>query len=157
MLNTDAEGRLALADALSLASEQEPDAIVDIATLTGSVIIALGQKASGMFSNDDALADELLRASEAAGERMWRMPLFEDYRSELESAIADLKNIGSRYGGSIFAALFLKDFVRAGIPWGHLDIAGTARSDKDQDEITKGGTGVGVRTLVNWVEARSAE
>jgi leucyl aminopeptidase len=155
VLNTDAEGRLILADALVYASEQKPDAIVDVATLTGSIMVALGKKATGLFANDDALADELMRASEEAGERVWRMPLYDLYKKELESEIADQKNVGTRWGGAIIAALFLKEFVGEGIPWAHLDIAGAARADSDYDENVKGGTGTAVRTLVRWVEGRA--
>ncbi|MFN2488405.1 MAG: leucyl aminopeptidase [Actinomycetota bacterium] len=152
--NTDAEGRLVLSDALTLASEQHPDAIVDAATLTGGVMVALGRRSTGLFSNDDGLADALQRAAGAAGERMWRLPLYDDLRSELESEVADLKNSGGRYGSAIIAAVFLKDFVGEGIPWAHLDIAGTARSESDSGELSKGGTGVGVRTLIEWLESR---
>lgn len=155
VLNTDAEGRLILADALAFASEQKPDAIVDVATLTGSIMVALGKKATGLFSNDDALADELFAASEVAGERVWRMPLYDMYNKELESEVADLKNVGSRWGGAIIAALFLKEFVGENIPWAHLDIAGAARADGDYDENSKGGTGVAVRTLITWIERRA--
>lgn len=155
VLNTDAEGRLILADALAYASEQGPAVIVDVATLTGSIMVALGKKATGLFSTDDTLADELLRASEEAGERVWRMPLYDLYKKELESEIADQKNVGSRWGGAIIAALFLKEFVGEGIPWAHLDIAGAARADSDYDENVKGGTGTAVRTLVRWVEGRA--
>jgi leucyl aminopeptidase len=157
VLNTDAEGRLILADALAFASEQKPDAIVDVATLTGSIMVALGKKATGLFSNDDTLASELEAASEAAGEAFWRMPIYDSYKKELESEVADLKNVGSRWGGAIIAALFLREFVGEGIPWAHLDIAGAARADSDYDENPKGGTGVAVRTLVNWVEGRALE
>jgi leucyl aminopeptidase len=153
--NTDAEGRLILADALAFASEQKPDAIVDVATLTGAVMVALGRKIAGLFSNDDALATELEGAADAAGERLWRMPIFDDYHSELDSEIADQKNSGSRYGGSIIAALFLKQFVGPSIPWAHLDIAGTARAESDYDESPKGGTGASTRTLINWVMGRA--
>lgn len=155
VLNTDAEGRLILADALAFASAQKPDAIVDVATLTGSIMVALGKKATGLFSNDDALARELEVASEGAGERFWHMPLYDVYKKELESEVADLKNVGSRWGGAIIAALFLREFVSDGIAWAHLDIAGAARAESDYDENSKGGTGVGVRTLVNWVEGRA--
>ncbi|HWC13570.1 MAG TPA: leucyl aminopeptidase [Actinomycetota bacterium] len=155
VLNTDAEGRLILADALSFACEQGPEAIVDVATLTGSIMVALGKKATGVFSNDDALAGEVIGASERAGERFWHMPLYDVYDKELESDVADLKNVGSRWGGAIIAALFLKSFVRESIPWAHLDVAGAARAESDYDEITKGGTGVAVRTLVEWVEGRA--
>jgi leucyl aminopeptidase len=153
--NTDAEGRLVLGDALALAGERSPDAIVDVATLTGGITIALGRKSTGLFANDDALAEAVGEAAEAAGERLWRMPLYDDYRSDLESPVADLKNSAGRYGSSITAALFLSEFVPAGIPWAHLDIAGTARADKDYDEITRGGTGTGVRTLLEWIERRT--
>ena len=156
VLNTDAEGRLVLADALAFASEQGPDAIVDVATLTGSIMVALGKKATGLFSNDDALADELLAASKEAGELLWHMPVWDVYRKDLDSDIADLKNVGSRWGGSIFAALFLREFVGKGISWAHLDVAGAARAETDYDEHLKGGTGIAVRTLVRWVEGRSS-
>jgi leucyl aminopeptidase len=155
VLNTDAEGRLILADALAFASQQKPAAMVDLATLTGSIMLALGRKCSGLFATDDALAQELIAAGEAAGERYWRMPLFDDYNKELESETADIKNIGTRYGGSIFAALFLKKFVPEGVPWAHLDIAGTARNETTTDEVPKGGTGVGTRTLLEWISSRA--
>ena len=155
VLNTDAEGRLILADALAYASEQGPEAIVDVATLTGSIMVALGKKSTGLFSNDDALTDELQRASEAAGEPFWHMPMYDTYKKELESEVADLKNVGSRWGGAIIAALFLREFVGENIAWAHLDIAGAARADSDYDEQSKGGTGVAVRSLVNWVEGRA--
>jgi leucyl aminopeptidase len=156
VLNTDAEGRLILADALAFACEQDPDAVVDIATLTGSILVALGPRVSGLFSNDDALTRELQTAAEAAGERVWPMPLVDDYKSELDSEVADAKNIGSRYGGAITAALFLSRFVKDGIPWAHLDIAGAARSERDYDEISKGATGAGTRTLIEWIERRES-
>ncbi len=155
VLNTDAEGRLILADALAFASEQKPDAIVDVATLTGSIMVALGKRATGLFSNDDGLADELSAASQAAGERLWHMPLYDMYKKELESEVADLKNVGSRWGGAIIAALYLREFIGEGIPWAHLDIAGAARAESDHDENGKGGTGVAVRTLVTWIEQRA--
>ena len=152
--NTDAEGRLILGDALALASEENPDAIVDVATLTGSILIALGKKSVGLFCNDDRLSEELEEAANASGERMWRMPLYDDYLKELDSEVADYKNAGQRYGGSIIAALFLKQFVGRGLRWAHLDIAGAARADGDYDEMTKGGTGVATRTLINWMGQR---
>jgi leucyl aminopeptidase len=156
IINTDAEGRLVLADALAYASEQKPDAMVDVATLTGAIKIALGAKATGMFSNDDALAGELSAAAQAAGERVWRLPLYDEYRRELDSEVADLKNTGGRWGGSILAALFLREFVGNGIPWAHLDIAGAARADSAYDEVTKGGTGVATRTLISFLQGRGA-
>jgi leucyl aminopeptidase len=156
VMNTDAEGRLILADALAFASEEKPDAIVDVATLTGSMTVALGLRSTGVFCNDEGLAAELSSAGEAAGERTWPMPLWEDYKSELESEIADLKNVGSRYGGAITAAIFLQQFVGEGIPWAHFDIAGPARSESDRDELPKGGTGVATRTFIEWLEGRGA-
>ena len=156
VLNTDAEGRLILGDALALASEAQPDAIVDIATLTGSISIALGSKITGLFSDSEELSAQLRSAADSCGENMWPLPLADDYSSELDSQIADCKNVGTRYGGAIIAALFLKAFVRQGIPWAHLDIAGVARSDKDYDEISKGGTGAGTRTLIRWIEGRAS-
>jgi leucyl aminopeptidase len=150
--NTDAEGRLILADALKLAGEHEPTAIVDVATLTGGIVVALGRKATGMFSTDEDLAGELLDAAERAGERMWRLPLYDDYRAELDSDVADMKNSGGRFGSSIIAALFLREFVSADVPWAHLDIAGSARAEVDAGEVVKGGTGAGTRTLLSWLE-----
>jgi leucyl aminopeptidase len=152
VLNTDAEGRLVLADALAFASEKEPDAIVDVATLTGAIMVALGTKATGLFCNDDDMAQRLIAAGADEGERVWRMPLFPDYLSELDSDVADLKNVGARWGGAIIAAVFLQQFVGAGISWAHLDIAGAARSDSGTGEISKGGTGTAARTLISWVE-----
>ncbi|MDQ3954234.1 MAG: leucyl aminopeptidase [Actinomycetota bacterium] len=156
VLNTDAEGRLILADALARASEDNPAAIVDTATLTGAVMVALGKKVAGLFSNDDGLADQIQAAAERTGERFWRMPLFDDYRKSIDSEIADIKNTGDRWGGAIFAALYLRDFVGAGIPWAHLDIAGPGRAESDQDEVVKGGSGFAARTLVAWIEGRSS-
>lgn len=151
VLNTDAEGRLILADALSLASEEKPDAIVDLATLTGACMVALGNKIFGVMGNDQELADAIVKSAERAGERGWRLPLPPDYRKQLDSEIADMKNIGNRYGGALTAGLFLKEFVDDGTPWAHLDIAGPARSEADEFELPKGGTGVGVRTLLAWL------
>ncbi|MBL7549674.1 leucyl aminopeptidase family protein [Frankia sp. AgB1.9] len=156
VLNTDAEGRLVLADGLAYAAGAlGAEVLVDLATLTGAVSIALGRRTAGLFASDDALAGELTAAAERAGERVWRLPLVEEYRPALESTVADLANMGSALnvgGGSIAAALFLREFT-AGLPWAHLDIAGTARSDADDAEITRGGTGWGVRTLLRWLTA----
>jgi leucyl aminopeptidase len=157
VLNTDAEGRLVLADAIAYADRDlKADVIIDIATLTGAMPIALGKKTAGMFCSDDELARQLSAAAEASGEKAWRLPLVEDYRQALDSPTADLRNIGQPKlklgGGSITAALFLREFT-GGRPWAHLDIAGTGRSDADDDEITKGGTGYGVRLLTCWLEA----
>ena len=156
VLNTDAEGRLVLADALSLASESQPDAIIDVATLTGACMVALGDKVAGVMSNDTGLSDELCDAGTAAGEAFWPLPLVEDYRMLLDSPIADLKNIGGRYGGAITAGLFLREFVGADIPWAHLDIAGPAFIEEPNADGPKGGTGFGVRTLLAFLQARSA-
>jgi leucyl aminopeptidase len=155
VLNTDAEGRLILADALRLAAEEEPDAIVDVATLTGAMSIALGKEVTGVFATDDDLWDEIKSASESAGESTWRMPLVDAYKKSLDSDFADMKNIGTRFGGAIVAAVFLQEFVGDGIPWAHLDIAGTSRADKDWDEGPKGATGVPTRTLLRWLEGRA--
>jgi len=148
VLNTDAEGRLILADALSLASEEGADAIVDLATLTGAVVMALGDKIAGLMGSDDDWVAQVTEAAERAGERVWHLPLPEDYRRNLDSEIADLRNISTGGGGgTLTAGLFLKEFA-GDAPWAHLDIAGTARSSTDDAETTKGGTGYGVRTLV---------
>ncbi|MCP9833451.1 MULTISPECIES: leucyl aminopeptidase [unclassified Cyanobium] len=154
--NTDAEGRLTLADALVYACGLEPDAIVDLATLTGACVIALGEEIAGLWSPSDGLAEALLRAGEAGGEAFWRMPLRGSYKKGLKSHIADLKNTGPRPGGSITAALFLQDFVTKGLPWAHLDIAGTVWSDKSRGVDPAGATGFGVRTLVAWLVAGAA-
>jgi leucyl aminopeptidase len=157
VLNTDAEGRLVLGDALAYASEQQPQAIIEISTLTGSIMIALGKKIAGLFSNDDALLREVEGAAESAGERLWHMPVAADvYRNEIDSDVADIKNTGnsSPYGGATVATLFLREFIAEDIPWAHIDIAGVARADADNDEIAKGGTGFGTRTLLTWLEGR---
>ncbi|ACK67810.1 Leucyl aminopeptidase [Rippkaea orientalis PCC 8801] len=148
--NTDAEGRLTLADALVFAEKLEVDAIVDLATLTGACIIALGDNISGLWSTDQTLADQLKAAAETAGEKFWQMPLEEKYFEGLKSPIADMKNTGPRAGGSITAALFLKQFIKD-TPWAHLDIAGPVWAEKENGLNNVGGTGFPVRTLVNWV------
>lgn len=148
--NTDAEGRLTLADALVFTEKLGVDAIVDLATLTGACVIALGDDIAGLWSTDDAVADQILKASEMAGEKLWRMPMEEPYFEGIKSLHADMKNTGPRAGGSITAALFLKQFVEK-TPWVHLDIAGTVWTDKDKGYNSSGATGFGVRTLVNWV------
>ncbi len=152
VLNTDAEGRLVLADGLSLAAEMQPDAIVDLATLTGAAVVALGGSIAGLFGNDQALVDRVRAAATRAGEEVWQLPLARAYRSHIESDVADMKNVGKTgQAGSISAALLLERFV-ADIPWVHLDIAGPARSDEDQGLLTKGGTGFGVRTLLELLD-----
>lgn len=153
VINTDAEGRLVLADGLSLAAEEEPDLIVDVATLTGATAVALGPKVGGLFTRDETVAESVLAAARAAGERLWRMPIEPDYRSYIDSDVADIKNSSSqRYGGAITAALFLAEFV-GDVPWAHLDIAGPARATEAEHYIPKGGTGFGVRTLVEIAAA----
>jgi len=154
VLNTDAEGRLILADALSLATEAEPDAIVDLATLTGACMVALGERTAGLMGNHDGWVEQVRAAADAAGEMVWPLPLPSHLRRRLDSEIADLKNITStRYGGALAAGIFLQEFVGDGRPWAHLDIAGPADSDDVDGEIVKGGTGFGVRTLVELLTA----
>jgi leucyl aminopeptidase len=150
VLNTDAEGRLILADALCLASEAKPDAIVDLATLTGAVEVALGSRIAAVLSNDDDWLTTVQGAADRSGERMWPLPLPADYRPFIDSDVADLRNISkSRGGGTITAGLFLKEFVAEGIPWAHIDIAGTAWwAEGDVAEFSNGGTGYGVRLLL---------
>jgi leucyl aminopeptidase len=156
VLNTDAEGRIVLADALAYAvATLSPDAVVDVATLTGAAALGLGRRHGALYSTSTSLRDELLAASAAGGERLWSMPLVEEYRDALDSDIADLRNVADREreysGGSIIAALFLREFVGS-VPWAHLDIAGPARAEADEDEATKGATGFGVRTFLRWLE-----
>jgi leucyl aminopeptidase len=151
ILNTDAEGRLILCDALTYCERFEPDAVVDIATLTGACVVALGSVASGLYSNDDALAQELLAAGEDAWDRGWRMPLWDDYQEQIKSPFADMANIGGRPAGSVTAACFLSRFARK-FKWAHLDIAGTAwRSGKD-----KGSTARPVPMLTTFLMRRAA-
>jgi leucyl aminopeptidase len=147
VISTDAEGRLILADALSYAQRLGLSPLIDLATLTGACRIALGTLYSGLFSNDQDLADKVLKAAERTGERIWQMPMPEEYKEQNKSEIANVKNTGNRYGGAITAALFLAEFVD-NTPWAHLDIAGTASSNKESGYTVKGATGVGVRTLV---------
>ncbi len=148
--NTDAEGRLTLADALVFTEKLGVDAIVDLATLTGACVIALGDDMGGLWSSDDLLADQLKNAADVAGEKVWQMPLEEKYFEGLKSQIADMKNVGPRPAGSITAALFLKQFVHE-TPWAHIDMAGPAMIDKESGINNAGATGFPVRTLVNWV------
>lgn len=152
ILNTDAEGRLVLADGIAFAAEMEPDLIVDIATLTGACKVALGPTIGGLFAADDGAAEIVGSAAEAAGEKLWRMPLDAEYASMIESDIADMKNTAGRWGGAITAGLILKEFA-AEVPWVHLDVAGPARADKTEHYVQKGGSGFGVRTLVSVAEA----
>ncbi|MGM0559066.1 MAG: leucyl aminopeptidase family protein [Myxococcota bacterium] len=152
ILNTDAEGRLILADALAYAQEQDVDTIVDLATLTGSSVIALGEYTSALFSNDDELAEQLLTAGESGGDDLWRMPLTPAIDKQLDTPFADMKNIGKREGGAISAALFLKRWVDMD-RWAHLDIAGPSLAGAEDKFRQAGATGVGVGTLVKWVQS----
>ena len=152
--NTDAEGRLVLADGLAYAARFNPQCIVDIATLTGACIVALGQFAIGMLGNDDTLKADVKKAGEQAGERVWEMPLWEEYFEQLKSDVADMRNIGGRGGGMITAGMFLSKFV-GDCPWVHLDIASTDWSASERPYISKGPTAIGTRLLVQWLINRS--
>jgi leucyl aminopeptidase len=152
--NTDAEGRLVLADALSYAAKFKPDVLLDYATLTGAVLIALGHECAAVFSADDVLAAELLAAGETTGERLWRLPLWDDYRENLRSEWADMKNTAGRAAGTINAALFLKEFVPAGVPWAHFDIAGVAHFEKEHAGFAAGATGFGVAMTMEFLKRR---
>jgi leucyl aminopeptidase len=153
VINTDAEGRLVLCDAMWWAQEKfQPEVMVDLATLTGAIIISLGHEYGGMFAGDDGLAKQLTDSGNAAGDRLWRMPLGDAYDKLIDSPIADIKNVGPRDGGSITAAQFLKRFVKPGVKWAHLDIAGMVWSAKDATLWAKGATGYGVRLLDRFVE-----
>jgi leucyl aminopeptidase len=155
VMNTDAEGRLVLADALAYAAEREPDAIIDLATLTGAQIVALGNEIAAVMGSDDALVDEVRAAADAAGEKVWPLPLPDEYVKHLDSEVADLKNIGKPgQAGTIVAGLFLKQFTGS-VPWAHLDIAGPSFTQEgDAATLSKGGTGFGVRTLVSLLQRR---
>ena len=152
IMNTDAEGRLTLADSLVYADKLGLDAIVDLATLTGACVVALGNDIAGLWSPDDAFADQLMAAAESSGEKLWKMPFEESYFESMKSPIADMKNIGARTGGAITAAVFLKQYVKD-TTWAHMDVAGPVWTDKDKDYNPTGATGYGVRTLVDWVLA----
>ena len=155
--NTDAEGRLTLADALTYASNLNPDTIVDLATLTGACVVALGNDVAGMWSNNKKLSKELLNAAKESGEGLWQMPLHKSYKEGLKSHIADMKNTGPRAGGSITAALFLEEFFDKDINWAHIDIAGTCWSEKNKGLNPSGATGYGVRTLVKWIKNKEKD
>ena len=148
VINTDAEGRLILADALTYACQQGATHLIDAATLTGAIVVALGHTNVGAFSNDQALLDRLLASARDCGEKMWPMPLDEEYKDNLKSIIADLPNVGPRWGGAITAAMFLKEFADP-TPWVHLDIAGTAWLEEGKPFLSKGPSGVAVRTLID--------
>jgi leucyl aminopeptidase len=148
VLNTDAEGRLILADALSLAAEDKPDAVIDLATLTGACVVALGEGVAGLMGTNDSWSKQVQAAADTAGESVWPLPLPEKYRKMLDSEVADMKNIShGGYGGALTAGLFLKEFA-GDVPWVHLDIAGPARASSDDGYLIRGGTGFGVRTLI---------
>jgi leucyl aminopeptidase len=155
VINTDAEGRLILVDALSYARRYKPAAVVDIATLTGAIVVALGHSASGVMGTDEELVEEIREAGNRADERVWPLPLWDDYRDLMKSDIADVKNSGGRPAGSISAGWFLREFVDS-FPWAHLDIAGTAYTDRDDASRVKGPTGVGVRLFSEFVLGRKA-
>ncbi|MGH7516591.1 MAG: leucyl aminopeptidase, partial [Gemmatimonadales bacterium] len=156
IINTDAEGRLILCDALSYARRYQPACVLDIATLTGAIVIALGHTATGVMGTDDALIEEIRAAGERAGERVWPLPMWDDYRELMKSDIADVKNAGGRPAGSISAGWFLREFVD-GFPWAHLDIAGTAYTERDEPARVKGPTGIGVRLFSEFVLKRSEQ
>jgi leucyl aminopeptidase len=152
VLNTDAEGRLVLGDALCLATEEKPDCIVDLATLTGACMVALGTRVAGIMGNDQTLIDTLMRHGNETGEPLWQLPLYDEYMEDIRSFNADVQNTGSGWAGSITAALFLKCFVGE-TKWAHLDIAGPAFAEKPHPYAPKGGTGFGVRTLVSYLSS----
>ena len=153
VLNTDAEGRLVMADGIALASEAKPDVILDIATLTGAAMAALGLRTAALLG-DEEIRERVQAAGASAGEAYWPMPLESYLRKSLDSQVADIKNIGSRFGGALTAGLFLKEFVGEGIPWAHLDIAGPAFNEEAPYGYTpKEGTGFGTATLVNFIQS----
>ncbi len=149
--NTDAEGRLTLADALCYACELGVDEVIDIATLTGACMVALGSAASGIMGNNEEFIKNLIDIGSYAGEKYWELPMWQEYRDNMNSDVADMKNTGTRNGGASAAGMFLKEFVTDNIKWAHIDIAGTAFIDKPQKEFSKGATGAGVRTLLNYI------
>ena len=152
--NTDAEGRLVLADALSYSERFQPDVIVDFATLTGAVLVALGQECAGLMTSDDRLARDLIDAGERTGERLWRLPVWDEYRENLRSDWADMKNTGGRNAGTVNAALFLREFVPAGVPWAHIDFAGTAHLEKEHGGYGPGATGFGIALTIDFLRER---
>jgi len=152
--NTDAEGRLVMCDLLAYAAKKiRPARMLDVATLTGAVVVALGTRATGLLTRHDKLRDSLMTAGAAAGEKIWPLPMWDDYLPLLQNSPADLNNVGGRWGGAITAALFLGEFVPRALPWAHLDIAGPAFTEVDLPEAAIGGTGAGVLTLMRWLES----
>lgn len=154
VINTDAEGRLILADALAFAQRYKPSAIIDLATLTGACVVALGHHATGALGNNAKLMNGIKKAGEVCGERVWELPLWPVYHEQIKSDVADIKNVGSHGAGAITAAAFLENFVEK-VPWVHLDIAGSSRSDQNRPYSPKGSTGVGVRLLIQWLKDRN--
>ncbi|MBM2841424.1 MAG: Leucyl aminopeptidase, partial [Bacteroidetes bacterium] len=149
--NTDAEGRLILADALAYAARFKPDVVIDLATLTGACVVALGHFATGMMGNDQLMMDRLRESGERTYERVWQLPMFDEYEKLIKSDVADVKNVGGRWAGAITAAMFLKKFI-GNYKWVHLDIAGTAIIEESLDYVPKGGSGVGVRLLIDFLQ-----
>ncbi len=149
--NTDAEGRLTLADALCYACELGVDEIIDIATLTGACMVALGNAASGIMGNNSNFVQEIIKMGALCGEKFWELPMWQEYRDNMNSDVADMKNTGTRYGGASAAGMFLKEFVTDNVKWAHLDVAGTAFLESPHKEFGKGATGVGVRTILNYI------
>jgi leucyl aminopeptidase len=154
IINTDAEGRLILADALSWAQRYKPAAVLDAATLTGAVVVALGNHAVGLMGNNEALVEEIRAAGERVGTRCWTLPLWSEYRELIDSPVADMKNSGGRQAGTITAGWFLREFA-GDSPWAHLDVAGTAWREDCAPYLRKGPTGVPTRIFIEWVRARS--
>ena len=152
--NTDAEGRLTLADALCYACDLGVDEVIDIATLTGACMVALGTAASGIMGNNSDFVNEIIKTGKSCGEKFWELPMWQEYRDNMNSDVADMKNTGTRYGGASAAGMFLKEFVTDNVKWAHLDVAGTAFLDSPHKEFGKGATGVGVRTILNYIISR---
>ena len=155
VLNTDAEGRLVLADVICYARHLGLTRLVDIATLTGAIVVALGNRISGVMGNDQVLVDQVLAAGKSVGEPAWQLPLH-DYKDQIRSNVADMKNVGGRGAGSITAACFLAEFAE-GVPWAHMDVAGTTYTDREKDYLVKGATGTPMRTLVALSTTLAAE
>ena len=152
VINTDAEGRLVLSDCLHYAKRFKPDATIDLATLTGACVVALGAEAIGLMTKDERLASRINQAGKATYERVWRLPLWDEYREQLKSDVADIKNVtDTGQAGTITAAKFLEEFAQ-GMPWAHLDIAGTAWADREKPYIPRGAVGLGVRLLIKLME-----
>lgn len=157
VLNTDAEGRLILGDAISYSEKFKPKVIIDLATLTGMCAYTFGDKAIGLMGNDQKLVDKIIKSGQETGERCWQLPLWDEYGEQIKGHHSDLYNIGGPYGGTITAAKFLQEFVPAGVSWAHLDIAGTAWADSNRVDCVKGGTGVGVRLLIHFIKNFKSE